>query len=131
MRKITLIICLFFALISGFSQNRAGSLFYSEVERTETNYNIHIDIFEIGNIEYIEIELVDEQKVELVSEFAQLIQRNDKYFLSYKDEEKEVYLEDISISIKNEYNSIKYPQINVKLMDKQLRVLDYSQKIFY
>lgn len=131
MRKITFIICLFFALTSGFSQNREGSLFYSEVERTETNYNVHIDIYEVGNIEYIEIELVDENKVELTSEFAQLIHRGDKYFLSYKEKEKEVFPEDISISIKNEYNSIKYPQINVKLMDKQLRVLDYSQKIFY
>ncbi|AUC15957.1 hypothetical protein BTO06_12695 [Tenacibaculum sp. SZ-18] len=115
----------------GISQNREGSLFYSTVEKTESTYKINIDIFEVGKIEYIEIQLVDENKNELASDMAQLILRKGKYFLSYKDKEKPVYPENIDLALKNEYNDINYPQINIKLYDANLRILDYSQTVFY
>ncbi len=131
MKKITLIA--YFILLSNslFSQNREGSLFYSDVEKTDTEYKINVDIFEVGRIEYIKVELVNEDKVELASDIAQLILRKGKYYLSFKDEEKRVHPENINLTLKNEYNDINYPQINVKLMDKLLRVIDYSQKVFY
>lgn len=132
MKKITLIICFIFFAVNISAQNRDGSIFYSDVERTETEYKINVDIYEVGKVEYIKVELVDENKNELASEMAELILKDDgKYYLNFKDEEKKVYPENINLTLKNEYNTIDYPQVNVKLMDKLLRVIDYSQKVFY
>ncbi|WP_075344159.1 hypothetical protein [Tenacibaculum agarivorans] len=131
MRKITLFIFLVFVSFQMFSQNREGSLFYSFVERTETEYKANVDLYEVGKIQFIKIELVDEDKNELASEVAELVSRDGKYFLSFKDEETPVEPQNINLTLKNEYNEINYPQINIKLMDKLLRVLDYSQKVFY
>ncbi len=131
MKKITLIICFVLFSTNLLAQNREGSLFYSSVEKTDTEYKINVDIFEVGKIEYIKVELVNEDKTELTSEIAQLISRDGKYFLNFNDEEKRVYPENINLTLKNEYNDISYPQVNVKLMDKLLRVIDYSQKVFY
>ncbi|WP_299680187.1 hypothetical protein [uncultured Tenacibaculum sp.] len=131
MKKITFIICFLFISTSLFSQNREGSIFYSFVEKTDTEYKISVDIYEVEKIEFIKIELVDENKNELVVETAELALREGKYYLKFNDEEKEVVPEDITLSIKNEYNDIKYPQINIKLLDKLLRLVDYSQKVFY
>ncbi|CAM1345613.1 hypothetical protein [Tenacibaculum amylolyticum] len=130
MKKITFAALLFITTMIS-AQDRDGNLFYSTVEKTDSIYKASVDIFEVGNIEYIEIELVDENKDELASALAQLISRDGKYFLSFQEKEKQVFPEDISLTLKNEYNDIKYPQINIKLFDKHLRVLDYSQKIFY
>lgn len=130
MRKITFVILLFIVSI-GCAQDRDGSLFYSTVEKTDSIYKVNVDIFEVGKIEYIEVQLVNESKDELASEMTQLISRDGKYFINVNDKEKQVYPENIDLTLKNEYNNIKYPQINVKLFDKNLRVLDYSQKIFY
>ncbi|SNR16718.1 hypothetical protein [Tenacibaculum jejuense] len=131
MKKITLIICLLLISTSLFSQNREGSIFYSFVEKTDTEYKISVDIYEVDKIEFIKVELVDENKNELVVETAELALREGKYYLKFNGEEKQVVPEDISLTIKNEYNDTKYPQINVKLLDKLLRIVDYSQKVFY
>ena len=131
MKKITFIICFLFISTGLFSQNREGSIFYSFVEKTDAEYKISVDIYEVEKIEFIKIELVDENKNELVVETAELALREGKYYLKFNDEEKEVVPEDITLSIKNEYNDIKYPQINIKLLDKLLRIVDYSQKVFY
>lgn len=131
MKKITFIICLLFTTINTFGQDREGSIFYSFVEKTDTEYKINIDIYDVDKIEFIKVELVDENKNELVVETAELALREGKYYLKFNGEEKKVVPEDINLSIKNEYNDIKYPQINIKLLDKLLRVVDYSQKIFY
>lgn len=131
MKKITLVLIFLFISLTGISQNREGSLFYSTVEKTDSIYKINVDIFEVGKIEYIEVQLVDEDKNELASDMAELINRNGKYFLSYQDKEKAVYPENIDLTLKNEYNNINYPQINIKLYDANLRILDYSQTVFY
>ncbi|WP_299711099.1 hypothetical protein [uncultured Tenacibaculum sp.] len=131
MKKITFIICFILISMTSFSQNREGSVFYSFVEKTETEYKINIDLYEVGKVEFIKIELVDENKNELVVETAELALREGKYYLKFNGEEKKVLPEDINLSIKNEYNDINYPQINIKLLDKLLRIVDYSQKVFY
>ncbi len=131
MKKITLILFLFAITFTSIAQNRDGNLFYSTVEKTDSIYKVNVDIFEVGKIEYIEVQLVNEDKSELASDIAQLINRDGKYFLSFKDKESPVYPEDINLTLKNEYNDIKYPQINIKLYDGSLRILDYSQTVFY
>ncbi|WP_442265770.1 hypothetical protein ACSIGC_15940 [Tenacibaculum sp. ZS6-P6] len=131
MKKITFIIYFLFISIGLFSQNREGSIFYSFVEKTDSEYKINVDIYEVEKVEFIKIELVDENKNELVVETAELALREGKYYLKFNNTEKEVVPEDINLSIKNEYNDIKYPQINIKLLDKLLRIVDYSQKVFY
>ncbi len=131
MKKITLIICLLFISTTIFCQDREGSLFYSFVEKTDTEYKINIDIYEPGRVEFIKIELVDENKNELTVETAELARRQGKYYLKFNNEEKVVAHQDINLIIKNEYKDTKYPQINIKLLDNLLRVIDYSQKIFY
>jgi hypothetical protein len=131
MKKITIVLFLFTSIFSSIAQNRDGSLFYSTVEKTDSIYKANVDIYEVGKIEYIEIQLVDEDKNELASDMAQLINRDGKYFLSFRDTEKPVYPENINLTLKNEYNDINYPQINIKLYDGSLRILDYSQTVFY
>ncbi|MFY7669822.1 hypothetical protein ACOSP6_01910 [Tenacibaculum sp. MEBiC06402] len=131
MKKITIVLFLFTTIFSSIAQNRDGSLFYTTVEKTDSIYKANIDIYEVGKIEYIEIQLVDEDKNELASDMAQLINREGKYLLSFKDKETPVYPENIDLTLKNEYNNIKYPQINIKLYDSSLRILDYSQTVFY
>lgn len=132
MRKVTLLVLFLFAFsFSTIAQNREGNLFYSTVEKTDSIYKINVDIFEVGKIEYIEVQLVDEDKNELASDMAQLIARDGKYFLNFKDKETPVYPENIDLTLKNEYNDRKYPQINIKLYDGSLRILDYSQTVFY
>ncbi len=132
MKKITLIISFILFTISISAQNRDGSIFYSDVERTETEYKINVDLYEVGKINFIKVELVDEDKNELASEIAELKLKSDgKYYLNFKDTETRVYPENINLTLINEYNTIKYPQINIKLMDKLLRVIDYSQTVFY
>ncbi|CAL2056687.1 conserved exported hypothetical protein [Tenacibaculum sp. 190524A05c] len=132
MRKVTLLALFLFAFsFSTLAQNREGTLFYSTVEKTDSIYKINVDIFEVGKIEYIEVQLVDEDKNELASDMAQLIARDGKYFLSFQDKETPVYPENIDLTLKNEFNDRKYPQINIKLYDGSLRVLDYSQTVFY
>ncbi len=131
MRRITLIIYFLFTCVYLFSQDKEGSLFYSFVEKTDTEYKVNVDIFEVGKIKYIEIELVNEDKNQLASEIAELIFKEGKYYLNFKNEEKQIYHENINMTLKNEYNDIKYPQINVKLLDRLFQIIDYSQKVFY
>lgn len=114
-----------------YAQNRQGNIFYSTVEKTDSIFNISVDLYDAEKIKYIKIQLVDESKTEFASDLAELIFRDDKYYLNFKNKEKRVEPENINLTLKNEYNDIKYPQINIKLMDKTLRPLDYSQKVFY
>jgi hypothetical protein len=100
MKKITIVLFLFTSIFSSIAQNRDGSLFYSTVEKTDSIYKANVDIYEVGKIEYIEIQLVDEDKNELASDMAQLINRDGKYFLSFRDTEKPVYPENINLTLK-------------------------------
>lgn len=131
MKKITLLISFIFCVTQIYAQNRQGNIFYSTVEKTDSIFNISVDLYDAEKIKYIKIQLVDESKTEFASDLAELIFRDDKYYLNFKNEEKRVEPENINLTLKNEYNDIKYPQINIKLMDKTLRPLDYSQKVFY
>lgn len=129
--KKHLLILIFAIPLLGIGQNKNGTLFYSTVERTTTFYKINIDLFEVGRIAYIEIQLVDENKNELTSDMAELLTKNGKYYVLYQDMEKPILPENINLKLNNEYDDINYPQINIKLYDKSLKILDYSQTIFY
>ncbi len=130
--RTSLFFSLFLVLtLNLFSQNREGTVFYSDVEKTETEYKINIDLYEPEKVRHIEIQLVDSNKAELASNAASIMVRDGKYYLSYNDEETEMFPESIDLILKNEYNDTEYPQINVKLFDENYRIIDYSQKVFY
>ncbi|MFD0993210.1 hypothetical protein [Tenacibaculum geojense] len=132
MKKITLLLILSLTSITSiFSQDRDGTIFYSYVERTEESYNVQVDIYEMHGTEYIEVELFNEDEVKLASNLVTLRFKNNKYYLIKNEEETEVNTQDINLSVENPDNSIKYPMIKVKLLDKNYQVVDFSQKVFY
>lgn len=132
--KRTLII-IAFVLVSTFNygQDRAGTIFYSDVERTETEYNVSIDIYELHNTEHIEVELFNKEEEKLSSTMATLRSRKNKYFLIYNEEEREIAIdsETIDLKLQNPDNTLEYPFVKVKLLDANYQVVDFSKKIFY
>ncbi|MDY0780143.1 hypothetical protein [Tenacibaculum sp. IB213877] len=130
-KTIFLFILIFLTASNIFSQDRSGTIFYSSVERTEELYNIIIDIYEIHGTKYIEVELFDANEIKLASNIATLIHKDNKYYLKYNEEEKQVVVQDINLALKNPDNNIEYPMVKVKLLDQNYQVVDFSQKVFY
>lgn len=108
-----------------------GELFYSTVEKTDTVYNITLEIFELKKIKYIELELYNSEEVKLISNTAILKLKNKKVLMTYNENKSEVSIYDINLALKNIDNSINYPKIIIKLLDQNYKVIDYSQKTFY
>lgn len=136
-KKLSAFVLFLFFSIFIFSQDgnktieKNGELFYSSVEKTEDFYNIIIEIFELGNIKYIEVELYNAEEVKLASNITELKLKNKKVFLIYNEKESEISIYDINLKLNNVDNSIDYPRIKIKLLDQNYNVVDYSQKTFY
>lgn len=136
-KKLSAFVLFLFFSIFIFSQDgnktieKNGELFYSSVEKTEDFYNIIIEIFELGNIKYIEVELYNAEEVKLASNIAELKLKNKKVFLIYNEKESEISIYDINLKLNNVDDSIDYPRIKIKLLDQNYNVVDYSQKTFY
>ncbi len=131
MKKVLLTSLILLMTINLFSQDRSGTVFYTDIEQTETVYKINLDLFEPERVKYIEVHLVDDDNNQLAKNSAIIMIRDKKYYLSYNDEETEVYPESIDLVLDNQFGDVDYPQVNVKLFDENLMVIDYSQKVFY
>ena len=130
MKKLLLILIAFLS-VTAFSQDRKGTIFYSTVDKTETEYTINIDIFDLHKTTYIEIEIIDQEDIKQNSKLVSLVTKDNKYFLVENEQEKEVYLEDITITLDNPNNDLEYPTVKVKLLNADYEVIDFSKKIFY
>ena len=136
MKKITLFVLLLTTFIS-FSQsqegNRAGTIFYATIDKTETYYSIYVDLFEPERTKYIEAELYDDNEVKLSSTLVELIKEEKQYYIynEEKDTKVKVIPQDINILLDKTNNEVDYPKVKVKLLNKDYGVIDFSQKIFY
>jgi len=135
MKKITTLL-LFFTLLNLFSQDKTGdreaTIFYPTIDRFETAYKINIDLYELGNVNYIEAELFNDSDIKLISKLLKLTYKDKKYYISHNDgPEKEVTIYNINLELENPDNNINYPQIKIKLLDSNYNVIDFSRKIFY
>ena len=112
--------------------NRTANIFYPTIEKTEKEYNISVDLFELGKTKYIEAELYDEDDVKLTSRLFNVILKGNKYYLS-EDEglEKEVFIYDINFNLENPDNDLAYPKLKISLLNSNYQILDFSQKVFY
>lgn len=139
MKKITLLITFllfvtFFNLSAQTSQegNRDAITFYPTIDKLEKNYNISVDLYELGNVKYIEAELYDADEVKLTSKLFELVSKNKKYYLAQEgDEEKEVFLYDINFNLENKDNTVSYPKVKIKTLNQNYQIMDFSQKVFY
>jgi len=126
-----------FTFLNVFSQeqnqgNREPVIFYPTIDKTEKNYNISVDLFELGTTKYVEAELYNENDEKITSKFFELRSKGNKYFLSENDEVgKEVSIYDINFKLENPDNNLAYPKLKIKMLNSGYQVIDYSQKIFY
>lgn len=136
MKKIITLL-LFFVIVNVSSQekegDRDGIIFYSTIERTDTFYNINIDLYELGKVRHIEVELYDDNEVKLASKLVKLTFNDKKYYLSENDDEvvSETQIEDINLKLENPDNTLSYPKLKIKMLNNSYDLIDYSQKIFY
>ena len=138
MKKITLV---FFALFSCaiFSQeqvgNRAGTIFYSSVDKSDTSYSIYVDLFEPEGTKYIEAELYDDNDIKLSSTIVELIKEDNHFYIANEENgtKDKVTPEDINLKLARNSNSNNhsYPKVKVILLNENYAVVDFSQKIFY
>ena len=136
MKKITLV---FFALLSCaiFSQeqvgNRAGTVFYSSVDKSDTSYSIYVDLFEPEGTKYIEAELYDDNDVKLSSTIVELIKEDNHFYIANEENgtKDKVTPEDINLKLASISNNYSYPKVKVILLNENYAVVDFSQKIFY
>ena len=139
MKKITLsltflLFVTFFNLSAQNSQvgNRDAITFYPTIDKLEKNYNISVDLYELGNVKYIEAELYDANEVKLTSKLFELVSKNKKYYISQEgDKEKEVFLYDINFDLENKDNTVSYPKVKIKTLNQNYQIMDFSQKVFY
>lgn len=138
MKKIYLLLITLILLVSIQSLHAQkdgkenGTIFYNEVEVTENkDFKVTIDIFDTKYVQFIELEMLDEKKAKLLSNMAHLRIRENKFYLTYNNVETKVIPENIVLVLKNTIGEIPYPAIKVKLLDKNFRVIDYSEKVFY
>ena len=92
MKKITFLLLLFVS-VNIFSQennrgDRAGTIFYPTIDKTEEVYSISVDLFELRNTKYIEVELLDDNEVRQASKLLELIVKNKKYYIIEKEGEE-------------------------------------------
>ncbi len=136
MKKIITLL-LFFVIVNVSSQekegDRDGIIFYSTIERTDTFYNINIDLYELGKVRHIEVELYDDNEVKLASKLVKLTFNDKKYYLSGNDDEVvvETQIEDINLKLENPDTTLSYPKLKIKMLDNSYDLIDYYQKIFY
>ena len=136
MKKIITLL-FFFSILNISSQekdgDRKGILFYSTIERTDAFYNINIDLYELGKVRHIEVELYDDNEVRLASKLVKLTLKEKKYYLSENDDENplETQVEDINLKLKNPDSTVSYPKVKIKMLNNNYELIDYSQKIFY
>lgn len=136
MKKIILLFILFNSLNihsqeQEQDQEQKGTIFYATVERTTKFYEVFIDIFNIYNVEYIQLELYDKDGIEMASNLATLRFKNKKYHIIYNDVEKETDIENIELKLENPNNKVEYPKIVIKLLDEKYNVVDIFKKVFF
>lgn len=131
---ILVVASLLFVSVSYAQKNDGeGSIFYCEVEQTpEYNYKVYVDLFTLDRgVQFIEIDLLDENRDKLYSNMAYLSVREGKLYITYDEKEQAVEKENIHLILKNTLGKINYPAINVKLLDKNLSIVDNMQQEFY
>jgi len=135
-KKITLFLALFVGAIT-FSQeqdgNRAGTIFYGAIEKTDDNFSIYVDLFEPQMTKYIEAELYDDNDVKLSSVLVKVFKEEKNYYTynEEKDVKTKVIPQDINLLLDKPTADIDYPKIRIKLLNENFGVIDFSQKIFY
>lgn len=133
-KNITLL--LFLSFINVFSQekegDRAGTIFYPAIERTDEAYIFNVDLYELGKAKYIEAELYDENEVKLTSKLLKLTLRDKKHYISEGEAAgKEVVIQDINFKLNNPDKSLSYPKVKIKILNANFEIIDYSIETFY
>lgn len=135
MKKITILLLLL-SFITVFSQDekgdRAGTIFYPTIDKTDKAYKISIDLFDSGQTKYIEAELFDKNEVKLTSKLFKLVSRGKKYYISDEDGvEKEVSTFDINFQLEIPNSTLNYPVLKIKMLNSNYQPIDIYRKTFY
>ncbi len=136
MKNISLVFFLLLTYVC-FSQehvgDRAGTVFYSSVDKSDTSYSIYVDLFEPNKTKYIEAEIFDENDVKLSSTLVELIKEDKDFYIANEEKgtKDKVVPEDINLELFTNRDDHDYPKVRVKLLNENYAVIDFSQKIFY
>jgi len=136
MKKITFLLFIFSSILLS-AQNkegdRAGTIFYSTVDKTETDFKLYVDLFEPERVTYIEAELYNDAEEKLSSVLVELKKEDKTYYVFNEEDNTKVKTipQDINLTLKGTNQEVNYPKVKIKLLNANFLTIDFSQKIFY
>ncbi|WP_298487866.1 hypothetical protein [uncultured Maribacter sp.] len=127
MQKIAVLFV--FILFSFITTAQDGALFDYEIERIDgNNYELKLQVSGDIDIQYIQIHFLEKGKSLDIYEASLNKKRDGRYYLFFKGEENQVFLDNVEFKFTHNYGLLSEPSVIVKLIDKDFKVIDSYQK---